>query len=244
MQDKRPSGAVPKSILVYLATRTKSERKELDIMANMQKFTNLQVASVIRHVERQNESYSNEDIVRVKSGENYLLSPNREISSYDYYLKRKSEVWSLNRKDVVTCASWLITAPQTLNPKLYDDFFRNCYNFIAERYGGERNIVAAAVHMDETQPHMHCMFMPVKDDTKHEGFTEKLCAKEVVNRQDLRNFHPDLNKYLIENGTPADVYTGITKRQGGNLTVKQLKAGVKPEAKTEIKTRLNLDRFS
>lgn len=213
-------------------------------MANIKKFTNSQVASVVRHVERKNESYSNEDIVRVKSGENYLLSPNREISSYDYYLKRKCEVWSLNRKDVVTCASWIITAPQTLNPQLYDVFFRNCYNFISERYGGEKNIVVAAVHMDETTPHMHCLFMPVKNDTKHEGFTEKLCAKEVVNRQDLRNFHPDLNKYLIKHGTPADVYTGITKRQGGNLTVEQLKAGVKPDLKTEMKTRLNLDDFS
>lgn len=218
--------------------------KGVFVLANFTKFKHTQVSSVIRHIERQNSNYSNEDIDLSLSDKNYLLSPCRGISSYDFYIQRKNELWTLNRSDVVTAVGVIITAPQTLKPQLYESFFNNCYNFITERYSGEQNIVVSAVHMDETTPHMHCLFMPVKNDTKHEGFTEKLCAKEVINRQDLRNFHPDLNKYLIEHGTPADVYTGITKRQGGNLTVEQLKAGVNPKAKTEIKTRLNLDKFS
>lgn len=208
-------------------------------MADLKKFTKTQVASVIRHIERQNEHYTNESIDGVRSADNYLLSPNRKISSYDYYKQRINEVWRLNRKDVVCACSWLVTAPKTLSPTMYEQFFRNCYDFIAKRYGGENNIISAAVHMDETTPHMHCMFMPIKADTKHAGYSEKLCAKEIVNRADLRNFHSDLDRYLIKHGTPADVYTGITKRQGGNLTIDQLKAGV--QIKTE--TKISLDNF-
>ena len=209
-------------------------------MANIKKFTNGQVASVIRHVERLNENYSNTEIDDVKSGENYLLSPDRQMSSYDYYKQRKNEVWSLNRKDVVTAVSWIITVPQTLEKQLYEDFFRNCYNFITERYGGENNIITSAVHMDETTPHMHCVLMPIKSDLKHEDFAEKLCAKEVINREDLRNFHPDLDRYLKEHGVPADVYTGITKRQGGNKTIQQLKAEQK---NLKVEHQIGLERW-
>lgn len=39
-------------------------------------------------------------------------------------------------------------------------FFELVYLFLTERYG-EENVISAYVHMDETTPHMHFLFVPV-----------------------------------------------------------------------------------
>lgn len=64
-------------------------------------------------------------------------------------------------------------------------------------------------------------------------FKEKLSAFEVINREELTSFHPDLRKWLNENIETDDgerigdyFVTGITSQDGGNLTVDQLKAGL------------------
>lgn len=94
------------------------------------------------------------------------------------------------------------------------------YQFLSQRYG-EENVVQAIVHFDESQPHLHFNFIPVAPDLKHGG--EKICAAQVLNRKELRSFHPDLQAYLNKNGIYTAVQTGITKRQGGNKSVRLLK---------------------
>ena len=70
------------------------------------------------------------------------------------------------------------------------------------------------------------------EDKKHEQ-GEKVCANDVLDRRELRNFHPDLQKYLDENGlADARVVSGVTKRQGGNRTVTELKAERQVEYET------------
>ena len=58
-------------------------------------------------------------------------------------------------------------------------------------------------------------------DKKHGG--EKICANDVLNKAELRNFHSALQKYLLDHGVQANILTGITKTQGGNRTVRELK---------------------
>src|SRR5699024_267750 len=58
------------------------------------------------------------------------------------------------------------------------------------------NVLAGVVHNDETTPHMHFAFMPVTYDEKRER--EKVSAKEVLNRNELKSFHQDLDNHLKE----------------------------------------------
>lgn len=156
------------------------------------------------------------------------------MTEYDYFLQRKSELYCYNRDDVKVMAGWVVTAPQDLDPERYDVFFCATYDFLANRYG-EENVVQAIVHDDEGgQPHLHFCFIPVEEDLKHEqGY--KICANDVLDRRELRNFHPDLQRYLNEHGLEdARVMTGVTKRQGGNRTVAQLKAERKQEYQQEV----------
>ena len=57
----------------------------------------------------------------------------------------------------------------------------------------------------------------------------------IIHKKDLRTFHKDLDKWLKSKGMSCSVYTGVTARQGGNRTVKELKAerDVQREVKRE-----------
>ena len=71
------------------------------------------------------------------------------------------------------------------------------------------------------------------EDKKHEeGY--KVCANDVLDRRELRNFHPDLQRYLDEHGLEdAHVMTGVTRAQGGNRTVAELKSEREQEYEQE-----------
>ena len=192
-------------------------------MASVKKFTESAVVNQLRHIERTIAHPENMDIEKDRTVQNYSLLPQREISSYEYYRQRKSELYCYNRADVKVMAGWIVTAPKDLPMSEMEKFFNVTYEFLSERYG-EKNCVQAVVHNDEGgQPHMHFLFIPATSDQKHGG--EKICANDVLNKTELRNFHPALQKWLIDHDVQANILTGITKAQGGNRTVQELKNG-------------------
>ena len=190
-------------------------------MASVKKFTESAVVNQLRHIERTIAHPENMDIEKDRTVQNYSLLPQREISSYEYYRQRKSELYCYNRADVKVMAGWIVTAPKDLPMSEMEKFFNVTYEFLSERYG-EKNSVQAVVHNDEGgQPHIHFLFIPAAADKKHGG--EKICANDVLNKAELRNFHSALQKYLLDHGVQANILTGITKTQGGNRTVRELK---------------------
>ncbi len=81
-------------------------------------------------------------------------------------------------------------------------------------------VVTAPVHMDESSPHLHYNFVPVVKDKKNGKLN--LSAKECITRKDLKSFHTDLSKRMIEVfGRDIGILNGATV--GGNKTIKQLK---------------------
>lgn len=212
-------------------------------MASVKKFTQSAVVNMLRHNSRTINEPSNKDIDPAKVGLNYSLSPYRGESDYDYFMKRKSELYCYNRGDVKVMAGWVVTAPKDLNKDQYDTFFKLSYEFLENRYGKE-NVIQAIVHNDESgQPHLHFNFIPVVKDKKHGG--EKICCNDVLHRKELRSFHPDLNNYLKENGVNCSIMTGITQKQGGNKTVRELKLEreLERERKIEITHQISRGRW-
>ena len=190
-------------------------------MASVKKFTESAVVNQLRHIERTIAHPENMDIEKDRTVQNYSLLLQRGISSYEYYRQRKSELYCYNRADVKVMAGWIVTAPKDLPMSEMEKFFNVTYEFLAERYG-EKNCVQAVVHNDEGgQPHIHFLFIPAVADKKHGG--EKICANDVLNKTELRNFHSALQKYLLDHCVQANILTGITKAQGGNRTVRELK---------------------
>ncbi|MEG0911640.1 MAG: plasmid recombination protein [Ruthenibacterium sp.] len=191
-------------------------------MASVAKFTEHAVRNQLRHNMREIAHSANADIDAQRRDQNKVLSPDRGESDFDYFKERKSELYCYGRDDVKVMAGWVVTMPKDLAQEQKDDFFNATYAFLSQRYG-EKNVVQAVVHDDESgQAHLHFCFIPVVEDQKHEQ-DEKICANDVLNRKELRSFHGDLQRYLNENGIEAHVHSGITQEQGGSRTVAQMK---------------------
>lgn len=193
-------------------------------MAHIEKYTDKSIRMILAHCERHTKNPSNENISPDKSHLNYsLLSGRENVSSYEYYKKRKSELYVYNRSDVKVAFSVVVSAPRLLPPSQHDKFFQCVHDFLCARYGGlnNQNVIQSIVHLDETTPHLHFLCIPTVKDSKHGG--EKICCCQVINRNELRKFHPDLQKYLREHGIFLNINSGITRMQGGNRTVKELK---------------------
>ena len=134
---------------------------------------------------------------------------------------------------------WVITAPKDLPQEEHRKFFEESYKFLNSRYGKE-NVVSAYVHMDETTPHMHYAFIPVKHGFKENKknpdiSTEyyKVSAKEVLTRYELKKFHPDLQRHLeMALGHEVRILNDATKE--GNRSIQELKRQSATERLQEV----------
>ena len=205
-------------------------------MASVEKYTEPKLMNQIKHIERQFKTNSNKDIVEELTAKNYSLSPVREISSKQAYLRRKSELYAYGRDNLICGFGWVVTAPGDLPESKEKEFFQASYDFITDRYGGPENVISAQVHYDEGvrdqdgnliagRPHMHVLMIPVVPDRNAAHWQEeKICCKEVINKADLRSWHDDYQAYLDSvPGLNARVKTGKTASQGGNISVAQYK---------------------
>ena len=194
-------------------------------MAHLAKHTRAAVGHMCAHYDRSASNIGNEDITPERTPENYNLAPDRpDTTQTDFIQQRCAEARTLNRKDVNVMCSWVVTAPKDLPQADEQKFFKSTYDFLNERYGGEKNVVSAYVHMDEKRPHMHYAFVPAVLDEKRGG--ERVSAHDAVNRGDLKSFHTDLSRYLErEFGRNIGVLNGATA--GGNQTLEELKANTK-----------------
>ena len=132
------------------------------------------------------------------------------------------------RKDLNVLSDWVITCPEALqeDPAKRDRFFQLAYEFTQSRYGPE-NVMPAAVHLDETSPHMHVPVVPVKDG--------RVSAKALFTRRELADFHTELDRACeFEFGMRGLIRNGRTK---GDYTVAELKQRTKDQKAIEAAQR-------
>lgn len=74
-----------------------------------------------------------------------------------------------------------------------EQWAKDVYGFVCREFG-EENIASFIVHLDEVNPHAHCMFVPLTADGR-------LCSKEVIggkNKMEARQRMRDLHTRLAE----------------------------------------------
>jgi hypothetical protein len=171
--------------------------------------------------------FGNPDIDPQRTHLNYNLAPQHD--QMDFIKQRLSEVYCLNRKDVNVMCSWVVTAPKDLALGQQEDFFKESYKFLENRYGKE-NVISSYVHLDETTPHMHFAFIPVVYDKKKDRY--KVSAKERVNKFELKSFHSDYQEHLDKAKIRCNVLNEATKE--GNRSIDELKRQSATERLQEV----------
>lgn len=193
--------------------------------------------TALGHLGKHYERGKDESSEYVKFG-NPQIDPQRTHLNYnlasqhnhmEFIKQRLSEVYCLNRKDVNVMCSWVVTAPKDLDQNQQDDFFKESYKFLENRYGKE-NVISSYVHLDETTPHMHFAFIPVVYDKKKDRY--KVSAKERVNKFELKSFHSDYQKHLDRANIRCNVLNEATRE--GNKSIDELKRQSATERLQEV----------
>lgn len=209
------------------------------------KFQKTAVGSVFQHVDRgidvPEHNHSNENIDPTRTPLNYDLKDRGEKTAYQYFKEQYDEIATETkertgkalRKDAVVLGSWVLTAPKDLPENKQQDFFKSAYKWFSDRYG-EQNIVAGAVHLDETTPHIHLQFLPIVE----KNGMRKLCAKERETKYTLKNAHNALQKHLTQElGVEVHLINGAT--EGKNKSILELQVASKKKELDELTQRAN-----
>ena len=152
------------------------------------------------HNDRATENHSNEDINKELSHLNYDLI---ECPSYkkkiNEELEKRYKVNKSLRKDATLGVEVIFTSDKDFFDKLTPEqerlYFEKSLEFLKE-FAGEKNVISATVHKDETTPHLHAVFMPLTDDGRL-NYKDFINTKyDLINLQD--RYHEKMREYFPE----------------------------------------------
>lgn len=176
-----------------------------------------------RHNQRENENYSNLEIDKKKKHLNYELHNEGNIvyqKEIDLKVKDRYKGKKSIRKDAVLNIECLITSDKEFFERIGSDetkrYFEESYSFIKNKFG-EKNVIYATVHMDETTPHMHAGFVPITKDGR-------LSAKDYLDgKQRLRNLQDEFYQYISSKGFELERGISSDETHAKNIKIGDLK---------------------
>lgn len=129
------------------------------------------LAGLYKHNERKNTNYSNKNINKENSINNYSIK--KCTTTYQKAITNLIEKYNMkNRitKQTNLICEFIITSDKDffehIGEKETKRYFDTAYKFVASYNNlGEEFIISAKVHLDEETPHMHVDFVPVVHKT-------------------------------------------------------------------------------
>ena len=168
---------------------------------------------IFRHNERKNTYYSNKDINRKVSNINYSIK--KCVVPYSKKLNELKREYNLRgtfKGNSNVACEYIITASPDFFEGLADDeikrYFETAYKFVCSfKNLGEQYVISAKVHMDESTPHMHLVYLPVVHtlDKKSGKPIDKLCCSEFwKGRNSYKVLQDNFYRYMTKAGFNLD----------------------------------------
>ena len=186
------------------------------------------LAGLYKHNERKNTNYSNKDIDKNRAIKNYSIKQcNTTYTNALKILQEENDLKGRIIKTTNVVCELIVTSDKEFFKKIGEEetkrYFQTAYNFVAGYKGlGEKYILSAKVHMDESTPHMHLVFVPVvRTKDKNGKQIEKIACSEYWKGKDsYRRLQDNFYKYIIDNG--FDLERGQS-RKVEHLSMEKLK---------------------
>ena len=162
-----------------------------------------------KHTERKNTNYSNKDIDKSKSINNYSIKKcNTTYSNAIKQLIKENNLKCRITSYTNLVCEFIITSDkeffETIGEKETKRYFQTAYNFVANYKNlGEKYILSAKVHMDESTPHLHLVFVPVvqKLDKKTGNKINKIaCSEFWKGKNSYQQLQDNFYQYITDNG--------------------------------------------
>ena len=175
------------------------------------------LAGLYKHNERKNTNYSNKDINKNNSLKNYSIKQCN--TTYSNALKKLIQENNLQGRIIKTTnvvCEFIITSDNDFFKSIGEEetkrYFQTAHNFVANYKNlGEKYILSSKVHMDETTPHLHLVFVPVVHTKDKNGNPIKkiACSQYWKGKDSYRKLQDSFYTYMIEHG--FDLERGNTK---------------------------------
>lgn len=188
------------------------------------------LAGLYKHNERKNINYSNKDINKNMFCKNYSLkNPNTTYTNTLKKLKEENNLQGRIIKTTNVMCEFIITSDKEFFERIGVEgtkrYFQTAYKFVSNYQNlGEKYIVSAKVHLDETTPHMHIVFVPVihKLDKKSGKQINKIACSEYWKGKDsYRKLQDSFYLYMIKSG--FDLERGNSK-ENTHIPIETLKS--------------------
>ena len=166
------------------------------------------LAGLYKHNERKNTNYSNKDINKNNSINNYSIK--HCSTTYTNAIKKLQLENDLKGRLIKTtniACEFIITSDKNFFEKIGQEetkrYFQTAYNFVANYKNlGEKYILSAKVHMDESTPHLHLVFVPVvhTKDKKGNSIEKIACSEYWKGKDSYKQLQDNFYKYIVDNG--------------------------------------------
>lgn len=187
-----------------------------------------QLPYLYRHNERKNVDYKNRNIKREISYKNYSLK--KPMYSYQKtfeLLKKQYNLKGQIKKISNVLCELVVTSDndffKRIGEKETKRYFETAYKFIANYQNlGEEFIVSAKVHLDETTPHLHIMYIPVINtkDKKGRPIKKIACSEFWKGQSAYKILQDNFYKYMTNSGFELERGKSSNVR---NLSVEEFK---------------------
>ena len=166
------------------------------------------LAGLYKHNERKNTNYSNKDIDKTKSTKNYSIKQcNTTYLNAIKLLQKENNLQGRIIKTTNVACELIITSDREFFEKIGEEetkrYFQTAYNFVASYKNlGEKYILSAKVHMDETTPHLHLVFIPVVhklDKNTGKQIDKIACSEYWKGKDSYRQLQDAFYKYISDN---------------------------------------------
>ena len=186
------------------------------------------LAGLYKHNERKNINYSNKDILKEKSINNYSIKKcNTTYNNALKILQKENNLQGRIIKTTNVICELIITSDKEFFEHIGEEetkrYFQTAYNFVAQyKHLGEEYIISAKVHLDESTPHLHLVYVPVvhKKDKNVKEIHKIACSEYWKGKDSYKQLQDNFYKYIKENG--FDLERGKT-REIEHLSTEKLK---------------------
>ncbi len=185
------------------------------------KLTRVDAQGSYIHNDRRSKGHSNKDIDPTRTHLNFWCKKNEltYIREFDKMKKEYDLKCTIRSNSNIMC-EMMITSDNAFFNKIGLEetkrYFKESYKFVCNYKNlGENYIVSAAVHLDETTPHMHLVYIPVIHTKDKEGKDiDKICCRDFwKGRDSYRQLQNAFHKYITSKG--FDLERGLPVEETG-----------------------------
>ena len=213
------------------------------------KLTRVDAQGSYIHNDRRSKGHSNKDIDPTRTHLNFWCRKNEltYIKEFDKMKKEYDLKGTIRSNSNIMC-EMMITSDNAFFNKIGLEetkrYFKESYKFVCNYKNlGEKYIVSAAVHLDETTPHMHLVYIPVihtKD--KESKDIDKICCRDFwKGRDSYRQLQNAFHKYITSKG--FDLERGLPVEETGarHEKIEDLKKLTNFENTKKVLRNINLE---